>query len=96
VGRAAADEAEIITVAVAPECQRRGLGGSLVSALVDAAGAKGLRRVFLEVAESNAAARNLYQRAGFSQVGLRRGYYVTTGGPTEDALVLRLDLPQNP
>ncbi len=80
--RTAADEAEILTLAVHPEARRRGVGHALLTsglALSDAAA------VFLEVAAANLPALALYYAAGFSQCGLRRQYYADGG----DALVLR-------
>ena len=87
--RVLADEAEILTLAVAPEARRRGLGRALVGAAVAAAETAGARAVFLEVAEDNAAALALYEAAGFERAGLRRGYYARPGGRPRDALVLR-------
>ena len=87
--RVVADEAEILTLAVRPEARGAGLGGRLVGQGAVRAAQAGARRLFLEVAETNAAARALYARAGFALIGRRRGYY--EGGRT-DALVLGLDL----
>jgi len=83
----AAGEAEVLTIAVAPGARRRGLGGRLLSQALERAAAMGAGVAFLEVAEGNRAARALYARAGFAEVGRRRGYYA--GG---DALVLRKEL----
>lgn len=90
----AADEAEVLTLAVAPGARRRGLGAALLAAAAAAAAARGARSIHLEVAEDNAAARALYARAGFAETGRRRGYYARPGGRT-DALRLRraLDIP---
>jgi ribosomal-protein-alanine N-acetyltransferase len=79
LGRAAADEIEILLVAVAPDARRRGIGRALVEALLaDAA----LRRAHLEVRAGNAAAIALYERAGFVAAGRRKRYYADG----EDAL----------
>jgi ribosomal-protein-alanine N-acetyltransferase len=83
------DEAEILTLAVRPEARGEGLGARLLERGVVLAAQGGAVRLFLEVAESNAAARALYDRAGFEPIGRRKGYY--DGGRT-DALVLGLDL----
>lgn len=91
LGRAIADEAEILTLAVRPTARRAGLGGRLVEAAVVQAAARGATRLFLEVAEGNAAARALYLRAGFSEAGRRRGYYAHADGSREDALTLVLN-----
>ncbi len=87
MARRAADEAEILTLAVDPIARRRGIG----RALVDAVAALGARTLFLEVAQDNAAARALYAAAGFREAGRRRGYYARPPGPAIDALVLRRD-----
>jgi len=91
--RTVADEAEILTLAVRPPARRLGLGARLVEQGAVEAAARGATRLFLEVAEDNAAARALYARAGFSQAGLRRRYYARADGTTVDALVLNLSLP---
>lgn len=91
--RTVLDEAEILTLAVAPAARRQGLGGRLVGDGLDAAARDGAARAFLEVAEGNAAARALYAAAGFVEVGRRPGYYARSDGPAEDALLLALNLP---
>lgn len=87
LARVAADEAEILTLAVLPASRRAGLAGMLLRAAWSRAAAAGETRILLEVAEDNTAARALYAKIGFEQVGRRRGYY----GAGADALVLRLD-----
>jgi ribosomal-protein-alanine N-acetyltransferase len=84
----AADEAEIANIAVAPGARRRGLGARLLDDAIAAGTEAGVRAMFLEVRESNVAARALYASRGFSAVGRRRGYY---RHPVEDALVLCRD-----
>lgn len=94
--RAAADEAEILTLGVLPEARRAGHGRALVDAGVAWARQSGCAALFLEVAESNAAAQALYAGAGFRRVGRRPGYYAGSGGgPAEAALILRRDLTEN-
>jgi ribosomal-protein-alanine N-acetyltransferase len=88
VSRRAADEAEILSVAVARAWQGRGLARRLLDLHLRRLAGVGLRAVFLEVDEGNAPARRLYARAGFHEVGRRPGYY--SGG--KSALVLRRDL----
>lgn len=89
-----APEAEILNLAVAPRGRQRGTGRALLDAALAALAAGGARHVFLEVRESNRAARRLYAGAGFGEVGRRRGYYEH---PREDALVLaRAVPPQDP
>ncbi|MCC7193959.1 MAG: tRNA (adenosine(37)-N6)-threonylcarbamoyltransferase complex dimerization subunit type 1 TsaB [Gemmatimonadaceae bacterium] len=87
---AAADEAEIANLAVAPAGRRQGAGGALVAAALAEAARLGARRAFLEVRESNAAAQALYRRVGFDEVGRRHRYYDM---PDEDAIVMRCNLP---
>jgi ribosomal-protein-alanine N-acetyltransferase len=88
LGRAMAGEAEVLTLAVDPAARRQGLGRALVEAMAAQAQARGARTVFLEVAADNAAAIGLYEAAGFSQVGLRRGYYRRADAAPADALVM--------
>ena len=84
----AADEAEILSVAIAPAWRGRGLARPLLDLHLRRLAGLGARAVFLEVDEHNAPACRLYRRAGFHEVGRRQGYY--DGGAT--ALVLRRDL----
>ena len=88
LARVAADEAEILTLAVAPPARRRGIGAALVLAAMRRAAAAGAAAMFLEVASGNLAARDLYEKAGFVRVGRRARYYPHGG----DALVLRAAL----
>lgn len=92
--RVVVDEAEILTLAVRPSARRAGLGVRLVEAAVVRAAALGAERMFLEVAEGNAAARALYARSGFVETGRRRGYYSHADGRREDALALVLNFPR--
>ncbi len=80
------DEAEVLNLAVAPSCRGLGVGGMLLDASLSEAAAAGATSVFLEVRESNVAARALYLSRGFSEISRRRRYYRR---PVEDALVLR-------
>ena len=89
---AAADEAEIVTIAVDPAHRRAGLGARLVKALVAGLQAEGIERLFLEVADDNAAALGLYRRLGFIETGRRKGYYARPRGPAVDARLLVLSI----
>lgn len=80
---------EIMNLAVAPEHRRRGLARRLLESLLDGLVARGVQEVFLEVRASNQAAQALYLNRGFQVAGMRPAYYRK---PTEDALVLRLQL----
>ena len=88
LGRVAADEAEILTLAVNPGQRRLGVGSALLSAAMARAARLGAAFMFLEVAVTNDAARTLYAAHGFTEAGLRRHYY--TDGT--DALILRSTL----
>jgi len=90
LSRRAADEAEILSVAVARASQGRGVARRLLDLHLRRLAGLGLRAVFLEVDEDNIPARRLYARAGFREVGRRPGYYAQSGG--KGALVLRRDL----
>ena len=91
LARVVADEAEILTLGVRPQRRRRGTCDGLVKAIKAHAGARGARRVFLEVGELNLPARQLYQCNGFHPVGRRPDYYRHPDG-SEAALILRADL----
>jgi ribosomal-protein-alanine N-acetyltransferase len=87
----AADEAEILTLAVDHAWQRRGIGGALIDAALAEAAGRGARVLLLEVGVSNAAAQSLYVSAGFTVAGRRRNYYKSPSG-TEDALLMRREI----
>lgn len=89
LARMAADEAEILTLAVEPQHWRQGVGSSLLTGAVSAAAAFGARSLFLEVAAENTEALGLYRQRGFVAVGHRKGYYDRGAA---DAVVMRLDL----
>jgi len=88
MSRMAADEAEILSVAIAPARRGRGFSRSLLDFHLRSLAGLGARTVFLEVDERNTPACRLYDSAAFQEVGRRKGYY--EGGAT--ALVLRRDL----
>lgn len=94
LGRAVADEAELLTLAVASSQRRCGIGHRLVEAFLQQAALRGARSVFLEVAGDNEAARHLYQKCGFEQRALRRGYYRGEKAQSVDGLILGQNLPQ--
>jgi [ribosomal protein S18]-alanine N-acetyltransferase len=79
------DELHINNLAVLPAYRRAGIGLALLTRVLDEGARMGARRATLEVRRSNEAARRLYERFGFSVVGVREGYY---SNPVEDALVL--------
>jgi ribosomal-protein-alanine N-acetyltransferase len=82
-------EADVLTLAVHPDHWGKGAGTTLLQALLDEAQDRRCTEVFLEVRQDNPRARNLYKRHGFTDVGVRRGYYQPAG---VDAIVMRKDL----
>ncbi|NBU26711.1 MAG: GNAT family N-acetyltransferase, partial [Caulobacteraceae bacterium] len=91
--RALAGEAEILTLAVAPEGRRQGQARALMQAAIVQALARQAETLFLEVAADNAAALGLYEGLGFEMAGRRKGYYDRgAASPRIDALVMRLCL----
>jgi ribosomal-protein-alanine N-acetyltransferase len=84
-------EAELLNIGVAAGQQRKGLGRAMLREILDLARNKKIRRVFLEVRASNAAALALYRSAGFADIGLRLDYYRNAGG-NEDAITMACDL----
>jgi len=89
VARRLAAEWELENIVVAPTARRQGLGKRLLDALFSAARETSGGSVFLEVRESSAAARSLYERAGFEPTSRRKGYYAD---PVEDAVLYRRGL----
>ena len=83
------DDADIMSVAVAPDFRRRGFGRALLDEALCVLRKRGVGTVFLEVRESNVAARSLYSARGFEPIDVRKKYYRR---PVEDAVVMRLDL----
>jgi len=86
-----ADEAELLTIGVAAARQRKGLGRAILNEMLEAARKGEIKRVFLEVRSSNAAAVALYRSAGFVDIGVRRGYYKNENG-SEDAITMACEL----
>ncbi|MBR0409509.1 MAG: ribosomal protein S18-alanine N-acetyltransferase [Eubacterium sp.] len=79
------DEADITNVAVHPDHRRRQVGRALLHELLELAGQKGIRHIYLEVRRSNEAAIHLYESAGFSGIDIRKNYYEH---PAEDAVIM--------
>ena len=92
LARQAADEAEILTIGVLADVRGKGLGRRLVEAVADKARARGARRLHLEVAARNTAARDLYANLQFAEVGRRENYYDDRGDGPDDAVLLARDL----
>src|SRR5258708_36828187 len=89
IARLAGGDCELENIAVAPGSQRRGLGTLLLGSLIAAVRLRKAQSVFLEVRDSNAAARALYEGCGFSVTGRRAGYY---SGPAEAAVLYGIRL----
>ena len=86
VARHVAPEWELENIVVAANARRKGIGNQLLRALVATARETNSDSVFLEVRESNAAARALYEKSGFQPTGRRKSYY---SNPIEDAILYR-------
>jgi ribosomal-protein-alanine N-acetyltransferase len=86
-----AGEAHLLNLSVGRQWQRRGLGSHMTRFLLKLAREHGAQALFLEVRPSNAAARALYSRSGFTEIGLRRDYY-PDGEGREDAVVMQVNL----
>lgn len=89
VARCVADEAEIVSIGVAPDARRRGVGAAVLADTLARAVAQGAASVFLEVGEDNPAAIALYVSAGFEKVGRRPGYYRRKTSAPVAALIMR-------
>ncbi|THD65576.1 MAG: ribosomal-protein-alanine N-acetyltransferase [Bradyrhizobium sp.] len=92
VSRMAADEAEILSIAIAANYRGRGLSRNLLLTHLGHLAGRGIRTVFLEVEENNQAARRLYDGAGFAVTGRRERYYRQPGGEQLNAVLMRRDL----
>lgn len=88
----AGDEAEILSIGVVPEAQRGGAGKATIEALIRGLKRAEITRLFLEVAADNEAARALYAKLGFKEIGRRKGYYQRTGAPAQDGINLALEI----
>jgi len=89
IALAVGTEAEILTLAVLPKLRRRGIADRLLAWVVDRLSGGGCQRLLLEVAEDNAAARALYGKLGFAEVGRRPSYYRRFGGTTAAIVLAR-------
>jgi ribosomal-protein-alanine N-acetyltransferase len=92
MSRQAADEAEILSIVIAPGQRRSGLAANLLGAHLSTLAGSGVIQVFLEVEEGNVAAERLYRHLGFREVGRRKGYYPKPDGSRATAVAMRLDL----
>lgn len=90
--RLAEDEAELLTIVVAPKWRGKGIGGALLRACFQDLLMTPVQRMFLEVEDANSAAIALYNNLGFTEVAKRKGYYPKPGGEAATALVMRCEL----
>ncbi|MEZ5716069.1 MAG: GNAT family N-acetyltransferase [Paracoccaceae bacterium] len=93
LGRAVADEAELLTIATDPAHRRQGLARAQLSAFDTEAASRGAARALLEVDAENAAAIALYLGAGYQVLATRPGYYALPDGSRADALIMARSLP---
>jgi ribosomal-protein-alanine N-acetyltransferase len=87
VYRIAVDEAEIITIGVAPDFRRSGIASAMIGIIEKNLKSQGVKKIFLEVASNNTAAQKLYENMGFGTVGIRPKYYDGV-----DAILMSKDL----
>jgi ribosomal-protein-alanine N-acetyltransferase len=86
---AVGEDAEVLNMAVESASRGKGYAGQMLDSVLIELGGRGVRNAFLEVRESNRAARGLYEKRGFTEIGRRKNYYRR---PVEDALVMRRTL----
>lgn len=87
--RIAADEAEILSIAVARHARERGIAKAMLARGIAGLGVERVRSLFLEVEAENIAALKLYRHFGFEEVGRRPAYYRKADGTTAEAIVMR-------
>ena len=92
LSRLAADEAELLSIAVLPRRRGEGIAGRLLAAHLEALALNRVRTLFLEVEEGNAPAIALYRRRGFAEVSRRDAYYRKADGSAATAIVMRRTL----
>ena len=93
MARVVVDEVELLTIAVHPIAQGKGIGRTLLTSFETASQTRGARHGFLEVAEDNIPAQRLYSGSGWSESGRRKAYYARQAGEFVDALLLRKQFP---
>ena len=91
LARIVVDECELLSLGVAPDRRRQGIGAALLDAAMARAAALRVRHFFLEVGEFNTPARGLYESRGLKVVGRRADYYALEGGGSMDALTMRCE-----
>lgn len=89
LGRSNHARAEVLSLGVAPSARKRGIARALMKEAIERVSRRGLRELYLEVAEDNAAAQRLYRTMGFAPVGRRPGYYARPEAAAVDAITFR-------
>ena len=85
-------EAEIITMAIKPEFQQKGIGYSILIKTIQLIKKTSCETIFLEVASDNVAGIKLYSKAGFNKCGIRKNYYQISSGKKADAIIMKKTL----
>lgn len=78
------DEAELLRIAVSPDCRKKGIASALIKQLIDECDNRNINNIYLEVRSSNTGARRLYEKFNFIKTGCRKAYYSDNG---EDAIL---------
>lgn len=88
----AVDEGHLLNISVRRDLHGQGIGRMLLAKVVEIVRARAMQSVLLEVRPSNTRAHAVYERYGFVQIGVRKGYYPAAEGRREDAIVMRFKL----
>ena len=92
VGQVILDEAELFLIMTKPEHRKQGVGHRILATFEQQAFQNAVRRIILEVADTNAAARALYSVNGYQQIAVRKNYYTFPNGSHADAIVMEKHL----
>ena len=92
VGQVIVDEAELFLIMTKPEHRKQGVGHRILATFEQQAFQNAVRRIILEVADTNAAARALYSANGYQQIAVRKNYYTFPNGSHADAIVMEKHL----
>ena len=82
------DEAELFLIITIPEHRKQGVGRRILATFEQQAFQNAVRRIILEVADTNTAARALYSANGYQQIAVRKNYYTFPNGSHDDAIVM--------
>ena len=92
VGQVIVDEAELFLIMTKPEHRKQGVGHRILATFEQQAFQNAVRRIILEVADTNEAARALYSANGYQQIAVRKNYYTFPNGSHADAIVMEKHL----